>query len=673
MLTQLNRNLHAKIPAEEPRVEQKRLVIVGGGMAGFGLSDRLANHQVEGVYEITLFGDEPQLAYDRVNLSKLFSGRSAEDLQLADRQWYRDQKIDVRSGRRIVSIDRKRNQVLDDSGEVTDYDRLVLATGSRAWVPPILGSDLPGVFVYRTIDDLLAIQKHVDETKAKSAAVIGGGLLGLEAAKVMLDLDVSVSVIEMAPVLMPRQLDTIGAKVLKDRVETLGVNVLLTMRTESIQTHEDGLRINFVEEDPLDVDLLVVAAGIRPRDELAEDAGLGLGKRGGFAVNDRLQTNDPDIYAIGECASVNDYTYGLVAPCYLMADTLADQLMGVDSRFEKADESAELKLLGVPVVALGTAIGASPDGIILTHQDEFGYRKLIVEFGKIVGAAGVGQWDDIDTVRVAVGRRRRISRRERKRFLETGRLSPVGQALSVAQWPFDATVCSCLGVTRGQLTEAFSSGAVTSEQLSEATGAGTGCGSCQHLVCAMAGNKSAIPETTTGMVVLVTSVVSLILSLIIWFVPPLPMADSVQSDWRNIDIIWRDEVIKQVSGYSLLAVSVFGMIFSLRKRTKLVKEGSYGFWRAVHTAVGVATLVGLIVHTGMRLGSNANMMLGLTFLALTFVGAAAGIASGIENRVTGEFAMFVREWRPRLTKLHIWLLWPLPVLIAIHIICVYWY
>ena len=189
----------------------------------------------------------------------------------------------------------------------------------------------------------------------------------------------------------------------------------------------------------------------------------------------------------------------------------------------------------------------------------------------------------------------------------------------------------------------------------------------------MAGNQSVIPETTTGMVVLVASVVSLILSLIIWFVPPLPMADSVQSGWRSIDIIWRDEVIKQISGYSLLAVSIFGMIFSLRKRTKLVKEGSYGFWRAVHSAVGVATLAGLVVHTGMRLGSNANFMLGVTFLALTFVGAAAGIASGLENRLAGEAAMFVREWRPRLTKLHIWLLWPLPVLIAIHIICVYWY
>lgn len=670
MLTQPDRDLET---ATDDRVDVERLVIVGGGMAGFGLCDRLVRHNVADSFAITLFGDEPQLAYDRVNLSKLFSGRSAEDLQLADRQWYCDQQISVRSGRRVVSIDRKRKQVVDSQGESVDYDRLVLATGSRAWVPPIPGSDLPGVFVYRTIDDLLAIQKLVDQTGAKSAAVIGGGLLGLEAVKVMLDLNVSATVIEMAPGLMPRQLDSTAAKVLKERVEALGVNVLLTTRTENIQEHEGGLRINIVESDPVDVDLLVIAAGIRPRDELAEDAGLGLGRRGGFTVNDRLQTNDPDIYAIGECASINDYTYGLVAPCYLMADTLADQLAGIDTRFLGADESAELKLLGVPVVALGTAIGYSPDGVILTHQDEHGYRKLIVEFGKIVGAAGVGQWNDIDTVRVAVGRQRKMSRRERKRFVETGRLSPPGQALTVSQWPSDATVCACLGVTRGDLSAAYENGAVTSEQLSEVTGAATGCGSCQHLVCAMAGNQSAIPETATGMVVLVASVVSLILSLIIWFVPPLPMADSVQSDWRNIDIIWRDEVIKQISGYSLLAVSVFGMIFSLRKRTKLVKEGSYGFWRAVHTAVGVATLVGLIVHTGMRLGANVNMMLSLTFLGLTFVGAAAGIASGLENRLSGESAMFIREWRPRLTKLHIWLLWPLPVLITIHIICVYWY
>jgi nitrite reductase (NADH) large subunit len=670
MLTQPDRDIDSAV---SQRVDLERLVIVGGGMAGFGLCDRLVKHNVAEAFDITLFGDEPQLAYDRVNLSKLFSGRTADDLQLADRQWYSDQQIKVRPERRIVSIDRKRGQVIDDQGEATDYDRLVLATGSRAWVPPIPGSDLPGVFVYRTIDDLLAIQKHVEQSAARSAAVIGGGLLGLEAVKVMLDLNVDASVIEMAPGLMPRQLDATASKVLKERVESLGVSVMLTMRTESIQAVENKVRINFVEAEPLDVDILVVAAGIRPRDELAEDAGLGLGKRGGFTVNDRLQTNDPDIYAIGECASIKDYTYGLVAPCYLMADTLADQLAGVDSRFDGADESAELKLLGVPVVALGTAIGYSPDGVILTHQDEAGYRKLIVEFGKIVGAAGVGQWDDIDTVRVAVGRQRKISRRERKRFVETGRLSPPGQALTVTQWPSDATVCSCLGVTRGELSAAYENGAVTSDQLSQATGAGTGCGSCQHLVCAMAGGKSAAPETTTGTVVLVTSLVSLVLSLVIWFVPPLPMADSVQSDWRNIDIIWREEVIKQVSGYSLLAVSVFGMIFSLRKRTKLVREGSYGFWRAVHTAVGVATLFGLVAHTGMRLGANVNMMLGITFLALTFVGAAAGIASGLENRLAGEAAMVVREWRPRLTKLHIWLLWPLPVLIVIHIICVYAY
>ena len=417
MLTEPDRDL--RTPTRE-RIDVERLVIVGGGMAGFGLCDRLAKHNVVDSFNITLFGDEPQLAYDRVNLSKLFSGRTADDLQLADRQWYTDQQITVQPGRRVISIDRKHKQVVDDQGGVTNYDRLVLATGSRAWVPPIPGSDLPGVFVYRTIDDLLAIQQHVQQSKAKTAAVIGGGLLGLEAVKVMLDLNVQSTVIEMAPGLMPRQLVAKAAKVLKQRVEALGVSVLLTMRTENIEAHEGGLRVNFVEDDPLDVDLLIVAAGIRPRDELAEDAGLGRGKRGGFTVNDRLQTNDPDIYAIGECASINDYTYGLVAPCYLMADTLADQLAGLDSRFDGADESAELKLLGVPVVALGTAIGNSPDGVILTHEDELGYREITIEFGKIVGASGVGQWDDIDTVRVAVGRQRKMSRRERKAFRRNG-------------------------------------------------------------------------------------------------------------------------------------------------------------------------------------------------------------------------------------------------------------
>lgn len=642
-------------------------------MAGFGLCDRLVKRGVDEKYAITIFGEEPQPAYDRVNLSQLFAGRNADQLLLADREWYSENKIRLVTGRRIVGIDRETQIVIDDQGEATPYDQLVLATGSRAWVPPIPGSDLPGVFVYRTIDDLNSIKRHVQQNHATSAAVIGGGLLGLEAAKVTMDLSLKPTVIEMAPGLMPRQLEANAAKVLKSRVETMGVDVLLTRRTERIADNGTGLTIHFAGSDPLNVDIVIVAAGIRPRDELAEAAELETGKRGGFAVDDRLQTVDPNIFAIGECASIDDFTYGLVAPCYLMADTLVDRLAGKDTRFTGADQSAELKLLGIPVVALGQAIGSSPDGVILTHEDEHGYREVTVEFGRVVGAAGVGQWDDIATIRQAVDGKKRLWRKQRERFVKTGRFSPEGTALSVRQWPADATVCSCLGISRGALTEAWQNGATSAAELISATGASTSCGSCQHLVCELAGGQAGAEQTVAGQVVLVTSAVSLLLSILIAVLPPIPMADSVQSDLRWFDFIWRDNIIKQISGYSLLTISVLGMAFSLHKRTRFLKIGNYGLWRAVHTASGVAVLAGMIAHTGMRLGANLNLALALTFLLLTFVGAAAGILSGLENRLTGSSAMWARQWRPRLTKLHIWLLWPLPALIAAHIACVYWY
>lgn len=325
--------------ATETAIATERLVIIGGGMAGYGLCERLVKRGLHRVFRITIFGEEPRPAYDRVNLSKLFAGRSAEDLQFASAQWYRDVGIDLKVGRRIVNIDRRKRQLVDDQGQRWDYDRLVLSTGSRPWVPPIPGADSAGVFVYRTVEDLIAIQRYVAEHNVKTAAAIGGGLLGLEASKVLLDLGVAPSVIEMAPGLMPRQLDSAAAKILKAQVEALGVEVFVTRRTQRFEAIDGRLVIHFQNADPLPVDMIVVAAGIRPRDELAAVADLPRGARGGFEVNEKLETIDPNIYAIGECAAFRNYTYGLVSPCYRMADTLADRLAGVDIRFNELHPS----------------------------------------------------------------------------------------------------------------------------------------------------------------------------------------------------------------------------------------------------------------------------------------------------------------------------------------------
>ncbi|MEL7337469.1 MAG: FAD-dependent oxidoreductase, partial [Planctomycetota bacterium] len=295
-------------------------------------------------------------------------------------------------------------QVIDDRNQVYDYDQLVLATGSHAFVPPIPGAALEGVFVYRTLNDLESIREYCRVHSVHRGAVIGGGLLGLEAAKIMTDLGLQVSVIEMAPGLMPRQLNSEEAVLLRERIEAMGLDIHLVRRTESIVRNGETLTLRFGNADDLQVDLLIIAAGVRPNDQLAESAGLELSSRRGIVIDRSLRTSDASIYAIGECAAFDDHVFGLAAPCYRMADVLAKRLGGGDDQFQGADESAELKLMGVQVATLGAQIGESPGGVVIKHEDDSGIRKLLIERGKIVGASCVGPWAELAQVRQAINR-----------------------------------------------------------------------------------------------------------------------------------------------------------------------------------------------------------------------------------------------------------------------------
>ncbi|WP_283431348.1 FAD-dependent oxidoreductase [Neorhodopirellula lusitana] len=650
-----------------------RLVVVGGGMAAHGFCQRIMESPQRSRFSVTVFGEEPRPAYDRVNLSSLLAGRDEAELLLSPRQWYDDHNIDLHTGRRITHIDLERREIHDQDGQVEPYDQLVLATGSYPWVPPIEGTNLPGVFVYRTIDDLESIRDYVATKHAKTAAVIGGGLLGLEAAKVIKDLGLSTTILEVAPGLMPRQLDAHGAKVLREKVQALGVKVHVTRRTKSISPDNGKLCLNFENADSINVDVVLVAAGIRPRDELAREAGLSLGPRGGIAVNRGLETSDPNVFAIGECAAVDGHIHGLVAPCYRMADVLAARLSGESVKFVDNEEAVELKLLGVPVITLGKAIGESTSGVVITHAGTDGYRKLILEQGRMVGAASVGQWDDADLIRMSVAENKRLWPTQRIRFLKTGTPFAGGAGLSIHQWPGTATVCSCMGVTRERLGLAIADGHTTVPELSQATGAGTACGTCKNLLCELVGAGPQKIQTRGANWVMSASVLAIGLVAAMTWMSPIPLATSVQDSWREIDLIWRDGFIKQVTGFTLLGIMLAALLFSLRKRTGIIRFGKYGWWRAAHACLGTAMLVGLIVHTGLRMGANLNFALSLTFLSLSVVGGLAGLAASIEPKLTGGSAMWVRVWRPRLTWIHIALFVPLPALLAGHVLSVYWY
>ncbi|HUQ71552.1 MAG TPA: FAD-dependent oxidoreductase, partial [Planctomycetaceae bacterium] len=372
------------------------IVVVGHGMVGHRFCEKLIEYDTGRDFHIVTFCEEPRAAYDRVGLSSFFAHRDAERLMLARLDWYQQQGIELHIGDRAVEIDRDRRIVRSQKGIEVHYDSVVLATGSYPFVPPVPGVEKPGVFVYRTIEDLERMIAH--GANSKRAAVIGGGLLGLEAAKATVDLGLETHVIEFAPRLMPRQIDDAGSKVLVQKIESLGVTVHLNTGTKEIlgETGVTGLLFN--DGNQIDVDMVVISAGIRPRDDLAKATGLELGPRGGVVIDDRLRTSDPSIFAIGEVALHRAMIYGLVAPGYDMADILAGNLCGQDRRFSGADLSTKLKLLGIDVASFGQYELPADQCRTLCWEDPFAgvYKKLFFtpDGQKLLGGILVGDAAD---------------------------------------------------------------------------------------------------------------------------------------------------------------------------------------------------------------------------------------------------------------------------------------
>lgn len=304
----------------------QKLIIVGNGMVGHHFAEQLVESGALAEFEVTMFGEERHRAYDRVHLSEYFSGRDAESLALCDADYYHTHGIQLRSGEAVTAIDREQQLVVTEQGHYA-YDQLVLATGSFPFVPPIPGNDSEGCLVYRTLDDLDAIQAAAKN--ATNGVVVGGGLLGLEAANALRGLNLDTAVVEFAPRLMPMQVDSEGGELLKEKIEALGVQVLTERATQRIEPGDNSrLRMVFQDDKVLETDLIVFSAGIRPQDTLARECGLSIGERGGVVIDDQCRTSDPNILAIGEVALWNQSIFGLVAPGYQMAKTAVATLTG---------------------------------------------------------------------------------------------------------------------------------------------------------------------------------------------------------------------------------------------------------------------------------------------------------------------------------------------------------
>lgn len=640
------------------------VLIVGSGPAGMRVAQELLRRCLG--RPIVLCGAEMYQPYSRVGLSSFLMGEIG--LEELNRDSLLPPGADVTRllGCPIVAIDRAARRAADARGRMHEYSQLVLAIGSSPHVPNIPGIDLPGVFTFRDFRD--AEQLFARRMRSRHTVVLGGGLLGLEAARAMRRFQTKVTVIEHNNRLMPRQLDAGAAAVVRRHIEKMGIDVVLNDGARVVEgaTRVDGVRLQSGER--VNCDTVVVATGIRPNVELARKAGLHVGR--GIRIDDETRTSDPNIFAVGECTEHRDVVYGLVAPAFEQASVAAANIAGTRAQYPGSTAATRLKVVGLPVFSVGDAAEENRGRSRSWHyrDGEGTYAAIRTDQHRLTGAIVIGHHDEVGRLQEAVKQRRVLWPWQLWRFRRRGYLWPETSASNVAAWPDSVTVCNCTGVTRGQLAKAIGPGCATVADLTACTGAGSVCGSCRPLLQQLLGGvEKLLPVRGARMLVILGGLTAILVVLIAmpW---NLPDAASVQVRLR-LSTLWRDPLLKQVSGYSLLGLSALTLLLSLRKRVARFRWADFASWRVAHTALGALTILALLLHTGGRLGSNLNLALAASFTGLIAAGGASSLLVAGEHRL-GAAATTVRRssvWA------HILLFWPVPVLLSFHILQAYFF
>jgi nitrite reductase (NADH) large subunit len=474
--------------------EKPRLVVIGNGMAGARLvEDVLA--LAPDLFDITVFGDEPYGNYNRILLSNVLNGtQDAKEIFLNPLAWYEENGVTLHAGQRVTAIDREAKTVT--AGELTvAYDYLVFATGSRPFIPPIPGTPLRGVFAFRTLDDCRNIAEYAKS--CKNAVVIGGGLLGLEAAKGLMTHDVHVTVVEMAPWLMSVQLDEAGGKVLGQTIEKLGITALAGTVTKELVGHMHVSSVRFADGREVPADMVVISAGIRPNAELARECGIACEKA--IVVDDQLRTSDPAVFGVGECVQHNGVMYGLVAPLWEQTKVLAKVLTGADATATYAGSkiATKLKVMGVELASMGRINDLQPTDEVVQFSEPARdvYWKAIIRDGTVSAACLLGDLAPADDLMRMFHAGTAAPERRLELFFTA---ASEKKEVSLADLPDSHQICDCNGVCKGAIVDAIKKGKCTVPAVGKATRAGTGCGSCKKLVKglieAVAGGVKADPS-----------------------------------------------------------------------------------------------------------------------------------------------------------------------------------
>ena len=461
-------------------MKRKRLLVVGNGMAGMACLDEILRRDPS--FEVNVFSEEPYCNYNRILLSSVLAGeKSVDEIYINTPEWYRSKGIVLHLGEKIAEIDARQKTVTTGRHATFEYDKLLLATGSNPFIPPIEGVNKKGVFVFRNLKDTAGILEYCK--KANRAVVIGGGLLGLEAARGLLNRGVGVTVVHLMDRLMDQQLDAVGGQFLKREIEKLGIEVQLSKNTERIFGGDSVEEIHFKDGSVIPTQMVVIACGIRPNVELAKKAGLKVNR--GIVVNDSMETSDPDVFAVGECVEHREKVYGLVAPLYDQGRVTAATLTGEKGAlYEGSTLATKLKVMGIELFSAGDFKSDEPSKEALTYQDHaFGvYKKVVVDDGCVTGAILIGDTADANRLLEKMRKKEPIGEARHRLLFDT---PPVvaGSPSDVMSRPDSDTICGCIGVSKGQIVSAIrNNGLKTISAVKACTKASSGCGTCACLV-----------------------------------------------------------------------------------------------------------------------------------------------------------------------------------------------
>ncbi|WP_444936456.1 FAD-dependent oxidoreductase [Microbulbifer sp. JMSA004] len=649
-------------------------VIIGTGPVGVRCAQKLLEFCDEA--QIVIYGAETESPYNRVKLSQYLSSHvELEELNNPILS-QSDHRLAEYIDRKIVSIDRSQKTVTDAAGNVQPYSKLIIATGSNPIIPNIQGADLSGVYPFRSLrntNDLLTLREQNADV-----CVIGAGALGLEAATALKTPKNNVT-LQSRGHLLSGLLGEEGEEFLKSALTALGVELKISDSLETIEENDSKRILTFASGEKLPVDAIVLCTGIKPEISLAEQCGLSTER--GIVVNEWMQTSDPDIYAVGECAEFDQKVYQLVRPGYEQAESCCSHIHRNHNRSLSAQPYSgsytdiQLKIAHIPCGIMGEVTPENIDQLegvksyIYRNRFKGIYRRLFIKGEYVVGAIYIGSWDEANELRQTVAQEQKISLRALKDFESEGRVFAKKSGNSIKDFPDSYLVCQCNSVTKGELCKAISDGKRNLNELQQATTAGSVCGSCRPLMAELLDTPAPNLVMRHSKGILITSILSLILISLAFLMPPTPVSSSVQTAlfWEKL---WYDNFWKQITGYTILAMCLFTAALSIRKRWKRLSLGHVDHWRYAHSVTGLIALIALAVHSGFRLGENLNLALMLVFLTATATGSLVGVFMARNHHWTD---LKLREHRKWWSRVHYALLWALPVLLAYHIFAVYYF